>query len=89
MGVFTLTLGIFLVHVVGHIAFPVFFRRYTPGLVTAIVIVLPYSFYALYRLSSAHLMSSESFNLSLLVGALLVAPLIWLALLVGKLLTPR
>jgi hypothetical protein len=87
--VLTLTLGMFLVHVVGHIAFPIFFRRYTPGLITAIVIVFPYSLYAFYRLFSTHLIKSESFNLSLLLGALLVAPLIWLALFVGKWLTER
>jgi len=89
MTVLTLTLSIFLVHVIGHIAFPVFFRRYTPGLITALVIVLPYSLYALYRLFSAHLITGESLTLTLLLGALLVAPLIWLALFIGKWLTRR
>jgi hypothetical protein len=87
--ILTLTLAMFLIHVVGHIGFPIVFRRYTPGLITALVIVLPYSLYAFFRLFSARLITPESFMFSLLFGALLVAPLIWLALLIGKWVTRR
>jgi hypothetical protein len=86
MDVFIIVLAIFLVHVVGHIAFPIFFHRYTPGLVTAVVIVLPYSLYTFYRLFSANLVNSNSFSISTLVGFLLLVPLLLGVRQLGKLL---
>ncbi|HLZ80332.1 MAG TPA: HXXEE domain-containing protein [Ktedonobacteraceae bacterium] len=87
MDVFTIALMIFLIHVMGHVIFLIYFRRYTPGLITAVVIVLPYSLYAFHRLFSANLVGSESFNISLLVGALLLVPLLLVVRQLGKLLT--
>jgi hypothetical protein len=87
MDLFTFALAVFLVHVIGHVSFPIFFRSYTPGLITALLIVLPYSLYTFYRLFSANLLDGESFTLSIFVGALLLAPLLLAVLLLGKLLT--
>src|SRR5436189_4441274 len=39
----TITLAIFLVHILGHVAQSVFFHCYPAGLITALIVVLPYS----------------------------------------------
>jgi hypothetical protein len=83
--ILTIALAIFLIHVVGHIAFPLFFRKYTPGLITAVIIVLPYSLYAFYRLFSANLIGGENLNISILLGALLLVPLLLAVRQLGKL----
>ncbi len=70
--------------ILGHVAQTVFFRRYTPGLITALLVVLPYSLYGFHRLFTANLISGDSFMTSILVGALLFVPLILVASQLGK-----
>jgi hypothetical protein len=41
MDLFTLSLAIFLVHVLGHVGQTLFIRSYNPGVVTAVLVVLP------------------------------------------------
>ena len=86
MDFFTIGLAVFLVHILGHVAQTVFFRRYTPGLITALLVVLPYSLYGFHRLFTANLIGDDSFTTSILVGALLFVPLILAASQLGKLL---
>lgn len=86
MDLFTLVLAIFLVHILGHVAQTVFFRGYTPGLITALLVVLPYSLYGFHRLFTANLIGGDSFTTSMLVGALLFVPVILAASQLGKLL---
>jgi len=86
MDLFTLALAIFLVHILGHIAQTVFFRGYTPGLITALLVVLPYSLYGFHRLFTTNLIGGDSFTTSMLVGALLFVPVILAATQLGKLL---
>ncbi len=86
MDIFTIALSAFLLHVIGHIAFPILFRRYTPGLITAVIIVLPYSLYTFYRLYSANLVGDDNLNVSILVGALLLVPLLLAIRQFGKML---
>ena len=81
---FTITLAIFLVHILGHVAQTMFFRRYTPGLITALLVVLPYSLYGFHRLFTANLVGGDSFTTSILVGALLLAPLLLAVRQLGK-----
>jgi hypothetical protein len=83
---FTITLATFLVHILGHVAQTIYFRRYTPGLITSVLVVLPYSLYGFHRLFTANLIVGDSFTTSILVGALLFVPLILAASQLGKLL---
>ena len=89
MDLFTTGLAIFLVHVFGHIGQSLFFRTYTPGVITAVLVVLPYSLYGFHRLFTAHLIDDNNFTTSVLVGTLLFVPLVLAASQLGKLLTRR
>src|SRR5437764_3395791 len=67
---------IFLLHVFTHVVQPIIFRKYTPGVITAVLVVLPYSLYGFHRLFNEELISGGVFSSSLLIGALLVVPII-------------
>jgi hypothetical protein len=85
-GLFTILLAIFFLHFFTHLVQPILFRAYTPGLITAVVIVLPYSLYALHRLFQAHALGQDDFGLTLLLAAALIVPAILGARQLGKLL---
>jgi hypothetical protein len=85
MDLFTIGLAIFF----GHIGQSLFLRTYTPGVVTALLVVLPYSLYGFHRLSTASLLDGTSFTTLVLIGALLFVPLILATSQLGKLLTRR
>jgi Protein of unknown function with HXXEE motif len=89
MDFFTIVLAVFFVHAFGHIAFPLIFHQYTPGLITTVPVVLPYSLYAFHRLFSANLIDVESLKTSMLIGALVFIPLVLLVRQIGKLLSRR
>jgi hypothetical protein len=55
-------------------------------MITAVVIVLPYSLYALHRLFQAHALGQDDFGLTLLLAAVLIVPAILGARQLGKLL---
>ena len=86
MDLFTTGLAIFFVYVFGHVGQSLFFRAYTPGVITAVLVVLPYSLYGFHRLFAANLIDSNGFTTLVLVGALLFVPLVLAASQVGKLL---
>jgi hypothetical protein len=85
MDFFTTALAMFLVHAIGHAGVSIFLRRYTFGVGTAVLVALPYSLYAIYRLTQANLLSSANLISVLLIGTLLVGPFIFLVLFFGKL----
>jgi Protein of unknown function with HXXEE motif len=89
MTLFNICVSIFLVHVFTHIAQPIMFRKYTPGLITSVLVVLPYSLYAFHRLFKDGLMGGDDFTSSLLIGALLVVPIILGVRQIGKMFTRR
>lgn len=72
----TICLAIFLLHVCTHVAQPLLLRTYTPGAITAVLVVLPYSLYAFHRLFSDQLISGDDFTLSLVIGGLLAIPIL-------------
>jgi hypothetical protein len=47
---FLALLNVFFLHVFTHVGQSIVFRGYTPGVVTAILVVFPYSLYTYYRL---------------------------------------
>lgn len=83
---FTTCVSAFFLHAFAHIAQPLILRRYTPGVTTAILVILPYSLYTFHRLFEEGLISHEDFRKALLAGAMGVVPLIVGSRQVGKLL---
>ncbi|MWC28606.1 HXXEE domain-containing protein [Paenibacillus sp. MMS18-CY102] len=66
---------VLLIHVLTHLGQSLIVRKYTPGVVTAILVTLPYSVYLLYRMADAEVMSMNMIVKSLPIGFLLL-PLI-------------
>jgi hypothetical protein len=77
-------LAIFFVHAFTHIGQSVILRRYTPGVVTTIIIVIPYSVYTYYRLISEGILTWKMSALGLPLGIVCVIPLLWLGHKTGK-----
>lgn len=67
-----------------HLGLAIGFRSYVPGLVTALVLVLPYSAWLMSRLMRNWLVQREMVHVLFIGGLLLQLPLIGLALLVAK-----
>ncbi|WP_375102744.1 HXXEE domain-containing protein [Paenibacillus sp. RS8] len=71
-------LAVFFFHVFTHLGQTIYLKMYTPGVVTAVLVVLPYSLYAYYRLLDDGVVSIADIGLSLVVVLLLLPPLMWL-----------
>lgn len=70
-----------------HIVEAVYTRAYVPGLVTAIVLLLPYSAWLVVRLRRDALVRHEAVHALFLAGLLLQIPVIAIVLLMASLLT--
>ncbi|GIO54815.1 HXXEE domain-containing protein [Paenibacillus cineris] len=67
---------IMLIHVFTHVGQSIYLRRYTPGVVTAVLVTLPYSMYLFYRLLDAGLVYGSVLAWSIPVGAATVLPVV-------------
>ncbi len=67
-------LGVFFLHSVTHVGSAIVLRSYTPGVVSAILVVPPASIYVYRRLLSAGLLTRRSAAWSAAAGAALVVP---------------
>lgn len=74
---------LFFLHVFTHVAQSLYLKMYTPGVVTAVLIVLPYSLLLFHRLLSEKLVTWGEILLSIPVG-LLVVPLVLVGHELGK-----
>ncbi|MCK8487672.1 HXXEE domain-containing protein [Paenibacillus sp. MBLB2552] len=74
---------LFFLHVFTHVAQSVYLKMYTPGVVTAVLIVLPYSLLLFHRLLYENLVTWGEILLSIPVG-LLVVPLVLVGHELGK-----
>lgn len=80
---FLMLLAVFFIHVFTHVGQSVYLGRYTPGVVTAALLVLPYSLYAYYRLlQSGIITGSDIFWSSLVI--LFFLPFLFLYLIKGR-----
>lgn len=70
-------LAIFLLHVFTHLGQSIYLKLYTPGVITAVLIALPYSLYAFYRLLEAGTVSRTDVGWSLLLLVILAPPVVW------------
>jgi hypothetical protein len=69
---------------VPHIAATIRFRMYSPGLITAVLIMLPFSFYLFRRAFEENILSWNQFWIMLGVAPFAVAIIAFLSLLIGK-----
>ncbi|WP_433944937.1 HXXEE domain-containing protein [Paenibacillus sp. SN-8-1] len=75
---------ILFIHVFTHLLQSIFLRRYTPGVVTAIFLILPYTVYLFYRFVDDGLVSLSGIWESGLAG-LIILPIVFLGhLIAGK-----
>jgi hypothetical protein len=70
--------------VVPHIATTIRFRMYSPGVITAVVIVLPFSFYLFRRAFEENILTWTQFWLLLGISPFAVAIIAFLSLQLGK-----
>lgn len=77
---FLAVLAIFFLHVFTHVGQAILLRMYTPGVTTSVLLVLPYSLYAYYRLIGGGTIGRDDVARSLVLAALLLPPLLWLLL---------
>lgn len=74
MHLFTLVLAGFYIHAFGHLASAIVLRRYTPGVITSLLVVLPFSRYVYRRLSQAGIISKSDWKQSKITGSLILGP---------------
>lgn len=81
---FLILLGAMFLHVFTHLAQPLLFRGYTPGLVTALALVLPFSLYLYGRLLQTGLINGATIAWTVPLGGLILLPVILAAHAVGR-----
>lgn len=81
---FTAINGALLLHVFSHIAQSAALKKYTPGIVTAIVFVLPYSLYVFHRFFWGGVIGLPAVLLSLAAGAVIILPVIFTGHYIGR-----
>lgn len=81
--IFLVFLAIFFAHAFTHIGQAFILKKYTPGVITSILLVLPYSLYAYYRLLMEQVISGEDILWSCL-GVCIVVPFLLFFLVSGR-----
>jgi Protein of unknown function with HXXEE motif len=69
---------------VPHIATTIRFRMYSPGVITAILIMLPFSFYLFRRAFAENILNWTEFWIMLGIAPFAVAIIVFLSLQIGK-----
>ncbi|MFS0557102.1 HXXEE domain-containing protein [Brevibacillus sp. 179-C9.3 HS] len=80
---FLVCLHVMFLHVFMHVGHTVVLRTYTPGVVTAVALVLPYSLYTYFRLLEAGLVTWPMIW-STLPYSLLIIPVLYMAHRIGE-----
>jgi hypothetical protein len=81
---YLVALSAFFLHGFVHVAQAALFRGYTPGVVTAVLTVLPTPVLIWSRLGRRSHVSNATIAAALLVGSLVILPAILLALSIGR-----
>lgn len=74
--IYTTILGGYVLHAFVHVGQSVVFRGYTPGLVTAILVVVPASLSLYWRLLTAHLVDVWTVTVTGVLGLVLFVPIV-------------
>lgn len=85
---FLILLGAMFLHVFTHLAQPILFRGYTPGLVTAVSLVLPVSLYLYRRFFQAGLINWTTIAWTVPLGGVILLPVILTGHALGRKLIP-
>lgn len=85
--IFALTIMLRLGNALLHVAQAAYLQAYVPGLVTAVVLVVPYSIWLTVRLERTGLVRHEAVHVLFIAGLLLQIPVIATVLLVATLIT--
>lgn len=80
---FTATLNVFFLQAFSHIAQTIIFRGYTPGVITALFMVIPYSLFTYYRLFELDLINGHLIFESIPISILMV-PIFLIGNLLGR-----
>lgn len=87
-GFFTAAIPVMLLDGVKHIGASLALREYTPGVVTAVLVEVPYTLYVVHRMWTEGLIHWPSMLLHGLLGVALVVPLLFTGFLLGRTLAP-
>jgi hypothetical protein len=78
---------LFFLHVFTHVGQSLYLRMYTPGVISAVFITLPYSLYLFYRLITEELVTWDQVILSIPLG-LIVIPIVLIGHEIGRRVVP-
>lgn len=81
-------LGVFFLHTFTHAAQALFFGGYTPGVLTALLVIPPTSLYLYRQFFQMKLLTWKTALLSALTGVLLILPVLLFAHFLGRTLLP-
>ncbi|MGE8207805.1 HXXEE domain-containing protein [Heyndrickxia sp. NPDC080065] len=76
-------LAIFFLHAFTHLGQAIYLKSYTPGVMTSIILILPYSFYTYYRLLSSDIITTTDLVWSGL-SILITGPLLFFLLSISR-----
>lgn len=79
-----LVAGVFLANGLGHVLQAMVFQKYVPGVITAVLLLIPYCIMAVKKLYDTKVLSVKQIAGYLIAGFLLQTPAALLALLIGK-----
>ncbi|MFD3261214.1 HXXEE domain-containing protein [Paenibacillus lentus] len=77
---FIAALHLFFLHVFTHTFQSIYFRIYAPGVVTSLLLVLPYSLYAYYRMLTDHIVEPRDLLWGLILLFIVLPPALLLLL---------
>ncbi|MDL1164134.1 HXXEE domain-containing protein [Paenibacillus sp. 843] len=79
---------VFLLDGVKHVGASIALWAYTPGVITAAILEIPYGIYALYRLLHADIINMTSLALGTIIALPITLVLVWTGLTLGKRIAP-
>lgn len=88
-GLFAGFVTVFLLDGVKHVGASIALKAYTPGVITAAVLEIPYGIYALNRLLSTGIVDATAFAMGTLISLPLILFLVWFGLTLGKRIAPH
>lgn len=88
-GLFAGFVTVFLLDGVKHVGASIALKAYTPGVITAAVLEIPYGIYALNRLLSSGIVDATAFAMGTLIAMPLILFLVWFGLTLGKRIAPH
>jgi hypothetical protein len=86
---YQILLGAFFLHAFTHIAQAIYFSGYTPGVVTAVVLVIPVCLYLYGKLLKSGLVTMKSAILTAVLGIVALVPVLLVILFLSGLATRR